>query len=628
MTMTVGLGSPKAGSSADFADPFMDIASTAMPQSIKPLLYWAEYLWNSQGTYAKSQMRVISYFLTDIQFDETSDDEREKWDELALDDLDLKGQTQLVLRDRAAYGNAFTSVLVPFTRFLGCKGDRCGALYTLKEVYEGKAFNFTWECPEFKATCPICKYRGSFRIHDEAREQDLTIKHWPPHEIELLHDVYSGDTHYLWRIPEDYKRQVRQGTLFHLERVEKEVLKAIAHNQMFRFRPESIFHVKEPTLSGVINRGWGIPNIYANFRQLFYVQVLRRFNEAIAMDYVIPFRIITPAQRQGAGGGGSILSTGDPMATTDGATFRSQALRMIRQRRRDPAGIQVFPFPVNFQMFGADANQLAPKDLLDQGFERLLNDCGTPVDMFNGNLQLQAAPVALRLFESEHHDIPNTANRVLRYWTDTISRIRSWEEPKSRFTRVTIADNLEKQMMDIQLMQAQQLSGMTAFRGTGHNWRQEQIQMADEAKFKAELEARTQEEMQQAGFAQQIAKGQADPNAQGADPAQGGGQPQGGSQAAGPATGTTMQGPVTQYIASMGPNTPQSPNDMLAAADSIVNDLLGMPDAMKNSQLRELKQANPTMHSIVVQRLEQKRNEVKSQAGAMALQQQQQQGGQ
>jgi hypothetical protein len=106
---------------------------------------------------------------------------------------------------------------------------------------------------------------------------------------------------YIWRIPEDYRRQIRQGSLFHLERVDQEVLKAVQLNQVFRFNPDAIFHMKEPTLSGMINRGWGIPRLLSNFRQIWYVQVLHRFNEAIALDYVIPFRIITPQPRQGAG---------------------------------------------------------------------------------------------------------------------------------------------------------------------------------------------------------------------------------------------------------------------------------------------------------------------------------------
>ena len=145
------------------------------------------------------------------------------------------------------------------------------------------------------------------RPEDEAddTEKKLRIKALRGLEIEILHDPVTDEAHYVWRIPEDYKRQIRDGHLFHLERVDKSVLDAIAADQMFRFNPDSIFHMKEPTLGGVVNRGWGIPRMLSNFRQIWYVQVLHRQNEAIGLDTVIPWRVITPAARRGREAKGS-----------------------------------------------------------------------------------------------------------------------------------------------------------------------------------------------------------------------------------------------------------------------------------------------------------------------------------
>jgi hypothetical protein len=303
--------------------------------------------------------------------------------------------------------------------------------------------------------------------------------------------------------------------------------------------------------------------------------------------------------------------------TYDGGDFRNQALQMIRRRRRDPASIQVFPFPVNFQMFGADAKQLAPTELIAQGYERLLNDCGTPVELYNGSLQLQTAPVALRLFEATHHPLVNDANRFLRWLTTEISRIKSWETVKTSLKRITIADNLEKQMMAAQMMMSQQLSGTTVLRDMGYDWRQEQKQLGEEARFQSEIQARMQEEMQQQGFAQQIAKGQTgDPNQpQGGAPPQGGGAPQGGQD---PNAMAQQQSPVTQYVQAMGQNTQQTPQDMMAAADSLADQLLGQPESVKDSDLRKLKQSNPTMHALVKERMAQKRRDTKTQAANSA----------
>jgi hypothetical protein len=540
------------------------------------------------------------------------------------------------------YGNAFASVIVPFKRFLGC--PKCGSHYPLKEVYENRIFQFQWSMPKFVATCPRCKtganYRGPWKVVDEPddEEKKIKIKRWSPHDIELLHDPYTEDVDFLWRIPEDYKRLVRQGNLYHLERASEKLIDAVHKNQMFRFNPDTVYHMKEPHLAGVLNRGWGIPRIFANFRQIYYVQVLHRFNEAIALDYVIPFRLITPGVRQGASvSGGQTL---DPLLMYNGGDFGGQVRGMIRRRRRDPASWQVLPFPVNYQMLGAEANQLAPRDLLDQGTETLLNDAGTPVELYKGSLQLQTAPVALRLFESTWHHLMHDVNAMWAWVVRQVGQILSWEAVEAKLKRVTIADDMQKQMAALQMYMSQQLSGTTALAGLGFDWLQEQKQISEESRQQAELQSRTQEEMEQAGFAQQIAKGQ--------QPAQGGGGPPPGGGQGGPppagqgggggqggaapdattAMGTSMGGPVSDYLASLSPNVPVTPQEMMSVADSMAQQLLGMPESQKDSELRKLKTANQTLHSLVKARLEQIRRDTKSQAGNAAMAQLQQGGGQ
>lgn len=620
-----GMGSGSDG----FPDPFNDIASLAMPTNMRSALYWSEYIFSMFGTYRMAMERTISYFITDINIENASDDESEKWKAFLSQVLGIKTIIQSSLRNRECYGNNFASVVVPFKRFLVC--PKCGYMAPLKEVYENKVFAFEWQIPNFVATCPTCKvgsgYRGKWHVKNENddEEKKLKIKLWNPHEIEMLHDPYSEDIAYLWRIPEDYKRLIRQGKLYHLERAPLEVIRAVHNNQVYRFHPDAIFHMKEPTLAGIYNRGWGIPRILTNFRQIWYVQVLRRFNEAIALDYVIPFRIITPAPAQGRTGGssGSGGIPVDPMSLYSGGDFRGQVKKMIRDRRRDPASMQVLPFPVNFQMFGADANQLAPRDLLDQGMETLLNDAGTPVELYNGSLQLQTAPVALRLFESTWHHLVHDANAFLGWLVRQISQIMSWETVDCSLARVTIADNLEKQMMAAQLYMSQGLSGTTVFREIGdYNWKKEQKQIAEEAQYQSELQSRSQEEMEQAGAAQQIAKGQGQQQPAG-DPAQGGGQAQGGAQQPGMAGGG--QGPVTAYLASVGPNVPQSPQDTMQVADSIAQELTSgqWPESVKDSELRKLKVYNEALHAAVKARMQAIRDEVGKAAKQLGMQQMQ-----
>ena len=57
----------------------------------------------------------------------------------------------------------------------------------------------------------------------------------------------------------------------------------------------------------------------------------------------------------------------------------------------------------------------------------------------------------------------------------------------------------------------------------------------------------------------------------------------------------------------------------MGAAQNIANELLGMPEGQKDSELRKLKTANPVLHSLVRSNLDQTRRDVKSQAGNQAL---------
>lgn len=623
-----GRGTASTYGEAGFADPFNDLATTQMPTTMKSALWWSEYIWQVQGTYRMAMERIVSYFITDLELGgEASDEEKKKYDDFLTKQLHALSFLGQVLRDRLCYGNAFASVVVPFRRFLQC--PKTGDLYPLKVVYNNFNFQFNDQF-EFVATCPKTSWRGPWHVVDKPREESehLILKRWNPHEMELLHDPYTDEVAYLWRIPEYYKRMIREGNLYHLERVSKQVLEAVKGNKLFRFNQDAIFHMKEPTLAGIRNMGWGLPRSLINYRQIWYVQVLRRYNEAIALDYVIPFRLITPQVRSGSNAGG--IATQDPMSIYNGGDFRSQVRTMINRRRRDPASWQMLPFPINYQILGGDAKQLAPTEMITQGFETLLNETGTPVEFYNGTLSMQAAPVALRLFESTHRQLVSDANTFLQWMCNSISRIMSWELVECGLKRVTIADDMQKQMSALQLMMGQQLSGRSGLKAIGYDWETEQKLIAEEARKQQELQARQQEEMEQAGFAAEIAKGM-NPAMQGqqggAPPAGGGGgaPPPGGGNPPGPDAQSAMGAgntPVSTYIQSMGPNAPITPNDLQAAAEQLANELLGLPESVKDSELRKLKQFNPTLHSIVRAKMDDMRQKFRTQGGAMLQQQQ------
>lgn len=599
-----GTGTPGSNGAA-FPDPFMDMASLALPENITYALRWCEFLMFCNGTYFRALDRVLSYFITDIELSGIADEDRktEILDYLhdpegidILDDIHTGGLNYMV------YGNDFSSVIMPFRRYLYC--PKCQFQAPLKTVATESIFKYKWENFEWSANCPACKYNGIWpHIDRRSSAADRPrVHHWSPHEMEILWDPFTHDKSYIWKIPEDYRRQIREGSLFHLERANWDVIQCIKQNKHLRFEKDVIYHMKESTLAGVRNRGWGISRILSNFRQAWYVQVLHRYNEAIALDYVIPFRLITPAP----GPGGD--DARDALLNLNMGGYMSQVQRMLAQRRRDPASWHTLPFPVQYQALGGDATQLAPRDLLDQGLEILLNNAGVPVELYKGTLQLQSAPAALRLFESSWSHLGHSLNGYIRFVMRKLSQYLSWDNACAKLQKVTHADDMQRQMSLLQLMMGGQVSKQTGLKAVGRDYFEEVRRQMEEAKFEAKQQAEATEDMDNAAMMQQMGQPQ-DPNAQGGAPA-GAGAPAGQAAAGQAAAMPTV------------PGKPTTPEEMQGKAQQLAQQILSMPESQKDSELINLKKTDPVMHSLVKAQIDDIRRQAQTAGGAMMMQQQ------
>lgn len=598
-----------------FPDPFQDMASLSMPETIPYALRWCEFIFTRNSTYRQAVDRVLSYFITDIEVTDAGDEEKDKYEEFLRDTLGVYKILHTVGMDFMCYGNAFISVMLPFRRWLYC--PYCYFEAPLRVVYQDPVFRFRWQNYEFNAFCPRCQKSGKWGRQDrrETDESQLTIKRWNPHEMEILWDPLTEESRYIWKIPEDYRKLVREGHLHHLERAPWHIIETIKNNNNMQFDKDVIFHLKEDALCGVRNRGWGISRVLTNFGQAWYVQVLRRFNEAIALDYVIPFRLISPAPQ------GGDVNLKDPMLNFSMSRFVGQMNQIIKQHRRDPAAWHISPFPVQYQALGGDATQLAPRDLLDQGLEVLLNDIGVPAELYKGTLQLQTAPASLRLFESSWTPLTYNLNSLLRFIVNRVSHLLSWKPVKAKLTRVTTADDLNKQMAKLQLVASKLVSPSTGLKSVGLEYRDEIRKIMEDQKLQAQEESKMQEDLDRLGMMDMMQQGQSpgagggDPNAmqQGGDPSQQGGQ-----------GGMPGQGPMQSVTANlpMGDNVQITPQEMLSRAQTIAQQLMGLPESQKDSELINLKKVNVALHDLVVGQMDDLRQQAKNVGGSQVLAQQ------
>lgn len=488
------------------------------------------------------------------------------------------------------YGNVFVSIYFPFERFLIC--PQCKTEYTISNIrYKYKADKL-----QFMASCLKCSHQGEMRCDDRRSpaKENIKLIRWNPKQVRLRVHPVSGDIEHYWEIPPRFVERIIAGDEFFIRSTPMSILKCLTAeaqrgaegSALFKFKKDSVYHFRESTLAGLPIVGWGIPPIMPNFKLAYYIQVLRRYDEAIAMDFIIPFRILHPTVGAGA--------QSDAVLSSNLAEFRGHMMRMVADRRKDPTNVQVAPFPVGYQMVGGEARMIAPKESIKFAVEELLNALGYPAELYMGSLNLQSAPVALRLFEKSQSSLVDGYNDLVSWIVTRIARQYMLGDMDASLTSVTMADDLERKALQLQAAAGQDVAKSTAYKPFGLDYLDEQKKIIDEQKALMKLQQAAQAEQQ----AQQSQ------------------QPQG--QGGGASDGSSAQG-------GQGAQPGATPGDLTQQADQLANDMLfNMPEGLRRSQLIKIKQSNPTLHALVIQKMDEKRNAQKTQGGVQVMQSNQQ----
>lgn len=495
------------------------------------------------------------------------------------------------------YGNSFVSLYLPFERYLVCPD--CGV-----EVHISKMkYDFDADHGRFMCECPRCKkgkvefQRIDRRLRDTSK---INIIRWNPKRIKLKVHPISGEIKYYYKLEEKFVRKVREGDPFYIntsqwgfidtctgDRAKKE-----SSECLFEFSEGQIYHMRDTVFAGLQDKikGWAIPPLLPYFKLAYYIQLMRRYDEAIALDFIMPFRILFP---QGQAPGGQ-----DALTMVSMQTFIAAMSSMIEKKRANMTSIEVAPFAIGYEMIGGEAKQLAPKESIQQAEQELLNAMGFPQELFAGTLTLQAAPVALRLFEREWNPFVDGMNVILQWISDQIARYFMWDKASVKLTPITLADDMEKKGLQMQAAAGQDISKQTAYRAMGIDYLQEQQRIIKEQQDIQKMQEKAMAEAQ----------------AQQANGAMGGGEG-GGAEGGGDASG--MNGPGGQVGAT--------PSDLTQQAQQLADTLVKDPDPSHvRSVLINLKGTNPTLHAMVKQYMQDERQQLSMQGRQMMIQQAQQ----
>jgi len=583
---------------------------------------WAEELWMHHGLYTEAIKKAVRYFMTEVQIDGDEDMslsslDKAKYSQVLADNFDILHEAAIVGDDYMAFGNSFTTVHIPFSRNLICK--TCGFTGTLKYMVP----YFKWESGgNFRGTCPACNTTGEYIRHDTQappEESTPSIVRWPPQYMEIRHHPLSGRTEYSIDINQydSLRDGVKRGDLIFLEDTPWEIIEAIMQNRKFQFAEDELYHMRYPSVSCCLPalKGWGLPAFMADFETALLVMMLDKYTEAIIVDYLVPFRVLSPPK-----GDGTV--EGDPMLQLNMGGFSAHVSGLLQQHRRNPTGWNFLPIPLEYQVLGGEAQNLAPVELLEHYEMRLLYAMGIPAEFYNREVQTATnAVIGFKMFEQTWEHFTNELNKWLTWVLKKQGELLSWEKAKARLVPVSQYDDPEIRQLKLELASAGKISDETALRPLGINAKierqkvlEEQDEIEQEMQQREEEMAKRQANKEVAytpGPGEQILMAQE-------EAAMAQEQAAGGAPGMPPPAGGVNMPPAGGGVGQFPGSTGATIDDMMAQAQEIAQQLFYADHPTRRRELGALKGDNPTLYAQVKAELQTLEQQASSQGVQMA----------
>jgi hypothetical protein len=563
-------------------NPFYGISSKYIPLSIDAMLWWSEYLLIHNDFYKAALSRIVNYFINTLVIECDSEDlkkqyvekfEAAKWKEL----LQVSGLNLL------AYYNECLTVTQGIERFLQCK--KCGNAVNIE-----KTNDYTFEKGKYSWKCVSCGCKETDVIDEPSKNiNKIFIKHWPLRQLVTRHDLMSGQTEYHWQIPQDYIRCVsKKNNKFYSKFTPKYVMDCMFAKggpKCLKLNQSNLIHLKLPHPTFIETNGKAIPGCMFMFDSFFDYATVKRFNEVIMQRDINPFCLFSMVSDNSP--------TASPVFNQNGGVWKAAIQEMIEDHRRDPGSFQFFPFPVNYQQLGGEANKLAPTDLMNGYKANILGALNIPQELFNMNLALQVIGPALRLFENSWSIVPDSLNQVLQHLADTFSKMYGMEAVKVKMLATTISDDMERKALINNLVQGNAIAKSTLLETVNLSYEDQIRKKMQEDKMVQDLQTEEAEKakLEQAGEASVFNQ----------------------QQQTGP------DGQPNQYDTSG-----QTPGDVLGQAQQIAQQLFPLDGAQRRSELQKIKSTNQTLYAAVKEDIDQMTQQGKSQ-GLQASKQQAQQ---
>lgn len=429
-----------------YPSPFFDIAHTYLPPSMKAMMRWCRYYYLTNPLINTVIHKMSEYPITEIVVDVEDDKIREKWETILGQHLRYRAFQIETGLDTYTYGICAVTIHFPFTKFLECQ--------SCKKRHKARKTFYKWRNYEYVFTCPSCGHTGPATIVDQYEKdfRRIRLMRWNPEYINVDPGFGGAEPIYTFEVPLQLKNDLVMGKKLVLDTIPDVFVEAMKRGKNLRFTDDNLFVLKRPIIAQKDN-GWGMPLIMPVMKDAFYLQVLRKAQEAIASEHIVPLRVLFPQPGSG---------TSDPYSTVPLEAWKSRIEGEIAKWKYDNNYLPILPLPIGNETIGGDGKALGLYQEMNIWNEHIIMGMGVPIEFVKGGMQYSGSNVSMRMLENmfigyrlDHENMLN--NFVIR----RIANFMGWPVVKAHMKRFKMADDLQRSSFYFQLNQAQKISDRT-----------------------------------------------------------------------------------------------------------------------------------------------------------------------
>lgn len=467
-----------------YPHPSFDMTNTFMPSNMKEVLKYTAVVAFTNPLVSQCVSKLSEYPITRLIYNNEDKSEfkedklHEKWENILEKYIKLKTVMKQSGMDYHGYGISIISIKYPFTRRLEC--PKCK-----KEHSDHKA-GVKFKNWSFHSKCDSCGYKGSdFKPKDRLSKDlsKLSVVHWDLMNIDIKYNSITGDHFFYYTIPSHMKTELESGNMDFVNTTRIEVIEAARKGNKLKLKEDNLFFMKRvaPQYLYPSERGWGVSSVFSVMKDVFHNQILKKGNEMIAFDHIVPLRILFPAAQ------GEV----SPHLTMDLGGWKNSIEQEITQWRRDPNRVMYAPLPIGSQQLGGDGKALMVTPEIKATDDNIIMGMGVIPEIIKGGASWSGSSVSLRIVENSFINHRESLQELIDFIVDNISNVYNIPKLDIKMADFKMADDINRKKLVFEASQnspvGNHISKTTLIKELGFDPEVEYNNKMDELKSSIEL---------------------------------------------------------------------------------------------------------------------------------------------